>query len=200
MLRKRRDTLYLRKEWPRRSKVVLLWLENGDENKKCFHSCSNHRKNINSICSMKRLNGSLITRLKDLASLSVNYVKCIFNKDERVFIVGIIRMDNYFPSFFFDDENASLMEVVSKEELQVVFHSFQNNKRLMKNAWLVHIFLIFYEILEDTLRVIEKYKISSQIMTSSNTTFNVFLPKSYNLSSFEEYRPILLWNYAYKMI
>jgi hypothetical protein len=49
----------------------------------------------------------------------------------------------YFPSFVFEDDNASLMEVFSKDELQVVIHCFQKDKNLRPNEWPIDFFSRF---------------------------------------------------------
>jgi hypothetical protein len=104
-------------------------------------------------------------------------------------------MTQSFPSFVIDDENQHLMEDVSKEELQVVLHSFQKDKSHSPKGWPMEFFLGFYEILEEDLsRVMEESHTSKKVPTTFNTTFIALIPKNDNPVSFEEFHPISLCN------
>jgi hypothetical protein len=59
-------------------------------------------------------------------------------------------------------------------------------------VWPIELFLGFYDnIVEDLMRSIE-LRSSRRILTTFNAIVLVLIPKCYNLSSFEEYKPISL--------
>eukprot|EP01018_Ginkgo_biloba_P003770 Gb_15008 [translate_table: standard] len=110
-------------------------------------------------------------------------------------------MTSFFPSLVSEEDNASLLEEVSKDELQTVLHSFQKGKSPGLDGWTVEFFLGFYEVIEeDLMSVIEESRSSGRILAAFNTTFIALIPKSDNPSSFDEYRPISLCNCIYKII
>ena len=59
---------------------------------------------------------------------------------------------------------------------------------------------LFYILGEDLLRVVEDSRKYGKITTVFNTTFIALIPKVDNPNSFEEFRPISLCNYIYKVI
>jgi hypothetical protein len=107
----------------------------------------------------------------------------------------------YFPSIILEEENINMIEEVSKEELQLVLHSFQKYKIQGPDGWLVPFFLGFYEMLEEySLRVIEESKVSGRILATFNTTFISLIPKYDNPSRFEEFITISLCNCIYTIV
>lgn len=92
---------------------------------------------------MQGYDGSLINSFMDLESVGFDHFKGIFKEDNRVSIVEVVRVVIYFPSFVSEDDNASLVEVFSKDELQVVIHCFQKDKNLRPNEWPIDFFSRF---------------------------------------------------------
>jgi len=69
----------------------------------------------------------------------------------------IVRVSLFFPSFVGEDENRSLMEEVSKEDLKKVIHVFHKDKSLGPKGWPIEFFIGLYEqIGVDILRVVEE--------------------------------------------
>jgi hypothetical protein len=55
-----------------------------------------------------------------------------------------------FPGFVEEEDNRSLMEEVSKEELKEALHSFQKEKILGLDGWPIEFFLGIYDVLGQT--------------------------------------------------
>jgi hypothetical protein len=120
----------------------------------------------------------------------------VYKVDDRATIVEVVNMGTFFPGFVSKEDNVCLMEVVSKEELQEVFHIFQKYKSPSPYQWPMEFFLWFYELSKgDILRVIEESRTYGKILAAFNTTFIDIIPKMNNPYSFEDYRPFSLCNY-----
>ena len=55
-----------------------------------------------------------------MASLGVEHFKNLYKAPEHATLAKVIRIEQMFPSFVGPDENQSLMEEVSEEELKCV--------------------------------------------------------------------------------
>ncbi len=118
----RRRILQLREEsWRLKSRAI--WLQAGDDNTKFFQNYAKGRKNSNTIWEMKKANGELARSFEDLASLGVNYFKNLFKALEEVSIAKVIRVVQFFPRFIEEEGNDSIMEPVSKEEVEDILKS-----------------------------------------------------------------------------
>jgi hypothetical protein len=59
----------------------------------------------------------------------------------------------------------------------------------------------FFDLLgDDLLRVVEEVRTSGKVMGSFNSTFISLIPKVDKLGTFDDFRPISLCNYIYKII
>eukprot|EP01018_Ginkgo_biloba_P039380 Gb_12932 [translate_table: standard] len=105
----RRRKLLEDKEATWRLKSRALWLSKGDENTKFFHQ-------------------SDACKFEDVAKAGVEHFSSLFKAEERVSIAEVIRMAQVYPCFVNEEDNLSVMEPVSKEELLDALHSFQKDK------------------------------------------------------------------------
>ena len=106
-----------------------------------------------------------------------------------------------FPRFVGEEENNSLLEEVSEEELKVALQSFQKDKSPGPDGWTIEFFIDLYDLLgADILKVVEDSHLSGRIPACFNSTFIALIPKVDNPKSLHDVRPISLCNYIYKMI
>jgi hypothetical protein len=110
-------------------------------------------------------------------------------------------MTQYFPSFADEEDNRMLMEEVTLEELKGVMRSFQKEKIRGPYGWTIECFLGFSDLLgQDILRLVEEIRLLGQMPLSLNCTFITLIPKRENSDSLEDFKPISLCNFIYKIV
>jgi hypothetical protein len=112
-----------------------------------------------------------------------------------------VNITSLFPSSVRREENEIMIEEVSKEELKVGMASFQKDKSSRLEGWMVELFIGFYDMLEEELlKVVEDTKRSGKVLGGFNSTFISLIPRKDSPKYFDDFRPISLWNYIYKII
>ena len=93
------------------------------------------------------------------------------------------------------------MAEVFEGELLYTLHSFQRDKSPRPNGWPIKFYLGFFDFMgKDLHKVVEESRVEGFIHGPFNTTFLALIPKEEQPLSFEEFRPISLGNYIYKII
>ena len=101
-----------------RLKSRATWLECGDENIKKFHAYAKGRKASNTIWCLEDERGRSHESFEDMAETGVDHFQNLFKAPVGAHIVEIMRIAQVFLCFVGEEENLSLMEEVSEEELK----------------------------------------------------------------------------------
>jgi hypothetical protein len=158
-------------------------------------------KNVNTIWKITRADGVEVNKFEDIARDGVDHFGNVYKEEYRVSIAEVVRMISFFPSFVNEVENSSLMMEVSKEEIQVVFHSFQKDKSTGLDGWLVEFFLGSYELcVRDLKKVIEESRAHGRLLVAFNATFIALILNIDIPSTFEELKTISLCNCICKIV
>jgi len=90
---------------------------------------------------------------------------------------------------------------VTRGEVEGILKLMQKNKSPGPDGWTVDLFQHFYETIGNELtKVVKESWIKGEIYEPFNSTFIALIPKREDPSSFDEFRPIALCNYIYKII
>ena len=112
-----------------------------------------------------------------------------------------MRIAQVFPRFVGEEDNLSLMEEVTEEELKMALQSFQKDKSPGPDSWTIEFFIKLYELLgDDILKVVDHSRLSGRIPTCFNSTFIALIPKVDTPKNLHDFRPISLCNCIYKVI
>lgn len=110
-------------------------------------------------------------------------------------------MAQLFLRFVDQEEEDDLTKAVTLEELEATLKWFKKDKSPRPDGWSIEFYLAFFDIIgEDLLKVVEDTRIIGNIVSSITSTYIALIPKTDNLVSYEEYRPISLCNCIYKII
>ena len=114
---------------------------------------------------------------------------------------GILQSAGYFPTSISMDDNCDLMKPDTLQDIQFILSSSKNDKSPGPDGILVEVYRCLFDVLgEDLLKVIELSRKSAKILAVFNYTFIALIPKNDHPISFEDFRPISLCNYVYKIM
>jgi hypothetical protein len=184
-----------------RLKSRAIWLTCGDENTKFFQAFAKGRKMANTIWGLKKRDGEVVNTFEGLVAMGIEHFRDLFKVQEGSSIAEIVQVARLFPRFVEEEDNQSLMAVVTEKELLEVIHSFQKGKIPGPDGWPIEFYLGFFDLIgQDVLKVVEESWVNGHIHDPLNSTFIALIPKSDNPSSFDDFRPISLCNFLYKII
>eukprot|EP00253_Pinus_taeda_P008617 PITA_08617 len=173
----------------------------GDDNTNFFHKFSNGRKAINTIWKLTNDQENTVHTFQQLASLATTHFKYIYQAPPNATISEVIRVAQLFPQFFDRETTLEFNREVSMGELEATLKWFKRDKSPRPYGWLVEFYTTFFAILgDDLLKVIEDCRTTSRMLGAINTTFITLIPKSDNPTSFDDFHPISLCNFIYKII
>ena len=135
----------------------------------------------NTIWSLKDSSGRQFTSFEDLAQLGPQHFKNLFTAEGRVTIDVIVQMALMFPRFVEDEDNRTLMEEVTEEEVKEVLHSFQKDKIPGPDGWSMDFFVGLFDLIgNDILKVVEESRRNGYIHALLNATFISLIPQKYD--------------------
>lgn len=106
-----------------------------------------------------------------------------------------------FPRFFKAEEVVALNDHVSLGEMEASLKCFKRDKSPGPDGWPMEFYINFFELIgTGLLLVIYDCILSSRMYEGLNSTFLALIPKADNPIYFDDYRPISLCNYVYKII
>eukprot|EP00253_Pinus_taeda_P011273 PITA_11273 len=200
LITKRSQILKEREEsWRLRSRAI--WLLEGDANTKFYHKFANGRKIINTIWELKNEHGQQVSSQKNLARLATEHFCGIYKAPADVNILEIMRMAEHFPRFIEQEDSEELLKEVTMAELEATLKWFQKDKSPGPDGWTIEFYLAFVDLLgNDLLKIVEDSRRRGRISSAIKLTFIALIPKSNAPNTFDEFHPISLCNYLYKII
>ena len=93
------------------------------------------------------------------------------------------------------------MQAITLKDIKHILSISKNDKSPRRDGIPVEVYRCLFDVLgEDLLRVIELSQISGKLPGVFNSTFLALIPKIEHPLSFEDFRPISLCNFVYKII
>ena len=172
-----------------------------DNNSKFFHNFSNNKRNLNTIPTIKNMNGVMVSAFKEKAEVGEEFFKNLFKEPTGCNIQEILEVINLFPIMIEEEMNIHLKAEVTEEELEKVVYSCQEGKSPGPDELTIEFFQGFYDLVkEDLLKIVQESQRVGKVLGALNFTFLALIPKKQNPASFEEFRPISYCNVVYKLI
>ena len=182
--------------WKQRSRA--LWLQEGDNNTKFFHSRASHWFRGNQIDALEDPSGEVCMDEDGISQILVNYYQLLFNssnpcKMEEV-VAGV-------PCSVTEEMNEVLNGEYTKEEVVMALNQMEPLKAPSSDG-LPPLFFQHYwsSVGVDVTEAVLSCLASGVIPPSINQTFITLIPKVKSLIKVFEYRPISLCNIIYKLV
>ena len=183
------------------TKTRELWLLCSDDNTPFFHKFAAHRKNINTIWKIHDDSGKLVEGAKAIAEAGIQHFESLFREEVDLHLPEIVQSAGYFPASVTEEDNSELMKPVLLQDLKHILSISKNDKSLGPDGIPVEVYIALFDVLGvDLLRVIELSRTSGKIPVVFNSTFLALIPKIDHPLTFEDFLPISLCNFAYKII
>lgn len=104
------------------------------------------------------------------------------------------------PCIFSVEDNVFIGRPVTLAEIEGILKKMAKDKSPRMDGWSVEFYLQFLDLLGDEMvRLVEEAHITGRISGGINATFISLIPKVTEPSSFQDYRPISLYNLLYKL-
>jgi hypothetical protein len=157
LLEKKKNEIFISREKKWCPKCRALWLQDRDNNNtKLYHHVAIGRKFKNTIWAIEKNDGSMATRFEDIIAIGTSHFQNLFKEEKRYTIESILKVASIFPRFVDQVQKDSLMEKVTKEELQKTLHNFQKDKIPGSNGLPVELYSGTFDTLgDDLLKTIE---------------------------------------------
>lgn len=185
--------------WRLRSRAI--WMHEGDENTNFYHKFSNGRKEVNTIWQLQNEQGQIVNTFPQLSELATSHFKHTYSAPRDTNLAEIIKVAQLFPRFVEQEEGDELTKEVTLKEMEATLKWFKKDKIPRPAGWSIEFYLDFFDTIGgDLLKIVEDSRIRGYLETVITSTFIALIPKIDNRVSFEDFRPISLCNYIYKII
>ena len=105
------------------------------------------------------------------------------------------------PRYFSDEESDDVGKHISLKEVENTVGMMPRDKSPGPDGWKQELFQHFFDIMgNDLLFVVEESRQTGRVYGSLNATFVALIPKECKPASFNDFKPIALCNFVYKII
>jgi len=184
-----------------RLKSRAIWVKCGDRNTAFFHKFANFRRITNAVWNIVGTNGQLINSQVDLKEAARQHFKMIFTDPKLVDIRSQLEFLKAYPKMVFEPDNARMGAPVTLEEIERVLKICAKDKCPGPDGWTVEFFICFWDLIgPEVLALVEESRLNGHISGGLNSSFIALIPKASKATSFDDYRPIALCNFLYKIV
>jgi hypothetical protein len=193
-----REEMCIREEQLWKQKSREQWLTTRDLNTKYFHASTAIRRMYNSITSLKLENGSFLHNRKNIGDEFVKFYNDLFSS-------SIPNMDDDLVSLFSptitDFENASPCKIPDVLEITSTISSLGLNKAPGPNGFTGLFYKTYWHIIgKNVIGFVQNFFRNGFLLKEFNHSHIALIPKVDNPSKVNQFCPISLANFNYKII
>uniref|UniRef100_A0A803P0S6 Reverse transcriptase domain-containing protein n=1 Tax=Cannabis sativa TaxID=3483 RepID=A0A803P0S6_CANSA len=181
-----------------RQKSRELWLRDGDRNTRFFHASTVIRRKRNFISSVSDDGVFWLRTRQEIGNYFTNNFKEVFSSSHPDIGQDLFEL---LPPVINDEMNVELTRVPSEEEVRKVVWSMAPLKSPGPDGMPGRFYRAHWSTVgKDVVGTVIEFFRTGEFVKSLNRTFIVLIPKKNGASKFDEFRPISLCNFVYKVI
>lgn len=181
-----------------KEKARLNWHVNGDRNTKFFHRISKI-KNKTKLISSLRIEEDIITDPQIISNHIVNYYQTLFSTNFVLQEHSLV--DEVIPHLIDDHTNTLLTMMPSPAEIKHAVFELNSDGAPGPDGFGASFFQTYWEIVhKDVVAAVTEFFQSKWLTPNFNANTLVLIPKSPNADSLDQFRPIALANFKFKII
>ena len=197
-LNKEISKLLVREEQMWKQQSRSLWLQEGDNNTRYFHSQASHGFRMNRIDNLDDANRDLCSDEDGISNILINYYQQLFTSSNPSMIEAIVEQ---IPCSINDEMNEELLADFIREEVVVALKQMEPLKAPGPNGLSLLFFQHYWHAVEDDVtEAVLSFLFTGVIPPSINRTFISLIPKVKGPTKVSEFRPISLCNIIYKFV
>jgi hypothetical protein len=179
-------------------KARLNWHLEGDRNTKYFHRLAKIKTSTKHITSLQD-GDAIITSPDQIAEHVVNYYKSLFCTN--FVLPDSLLVAEVIPNLVSDEINVMLTVFPSHNEIKAAVFALNKDSAPVPDGFGAFFFQNCWDIIKkEVIEVVLQFFSSSWILPGFNSNIIALLPKSPEASSIDQYRPIAMANFKFKII
>ena len=192
------DQALARQEVFWKEKARINWHVNGDRNSRYFHRLTKIKNKTKMISSIRN-DEEIITEPERVTEHIVNYYNCLFSSN--YFLQDSNLLEEVVPNLIDEPTNKLLTMIPSTEEIKNAVFDLNNEGAPGPNGFGACFFQTYWDIVhkEVTDAVIQFFQ-TGWLAPNYNANTLILIPKTSNADSIDQYRPIALANFKFKVI
>jgi len=182
--------------WQQKSKVK--WHCDGDRNTAYFHRVAKI-KSASSLITSLNLGDTVITDTKEISEHIINHFSTLFNNTSNTCDNGLV--DEVIPHLITDRINSMLTLLPSEDEIFQAIFSLNKDSAPGPDGFGALFFQTYWSIIKlDVTKAALQFFSTGWILPNFNSNNIVLIPKTNNAGTINDYRPIAIENFKFKII
>jgi hypothetical protein len=188
-----------RQEWFWQEKATVNWHVEGDRNTTYFHRIAKIKNTTKTLSSI-RAGDLLLTEPNQIADHIVQYYKSLFCANHAVLQVSLL-IDEVIPNVIDTNVNNLLTMLPSSDEIKNAVFGLNKDGAPGPDGFGAFFFQTYWEIVhKDVEDAVLQFFNTGWLLPNFNANNVILIPKSSNADSIDQFRPIAMANFKFKVI
>ena len=179
-------------------KARINWHLQGDRNTKKIHRMAKIKSSNNKTTSLQD-GEHVLTEPTQIADHVVSYYKNLFCTN--IVLQEQLLAEEVIPNIVTDDTNIMLTMMPSHQEIKAAIFALNKDSAPGPDGYGAYFYQFYWEIIqEDVFKAVLEFFSSGWILPGFNSNIIAILPKTNDVVSINQYRPIAMANFKFKVI
>lgn len=181
-----------------KDKARVNWHIHGDRNTRYFHRVTKI-KNKTKIISSLRNGNDILTEPSSIADHMVSHYKCLFSANNV--LQDSLLVEEVIPNLIDPQINTILTQIPTPEEIKHAVFDMNKDGAPGPDGFGAGFFQEYWEVINsDVIAATTQFFTTGWLLPGFNSNTIVLIPKNSNADTIDQYRPIALANFKFKII